>query len=83
MPNRPHHRESRRSYDFEALLLAAIAGIGLCYLPTWVTARATAGGQLITVFDDPAQRHDDIHLLRALRNPPAKLQVFAQALLGA
>lgn len=69
--------------DFEALLLAAIAGIGLSYLPTWVTAYAAASGQLITVFDDPAQRRDDIHLLRALRNPSAKLQVFAQALLAA
>ncbi|MEC5321159.1 LysR family transcriptional regulator [Brenneria populi subsp. brevivirga] len=67
--------------DFEALLLAAIAGLGLSYLPTWVTGRAVADGQLITLFDDPARRGDDIRLLRALWRPPAKLQVFAQALL--
>lgn len=67
--------------DFEALLLAAIAGLGLCYLPTWVTAQAAADGKLITVFDDPAQRQDDIHLLRALARPSAKLSVFAQALM--
>jgi hypothetical protein len=36
-------------------------------------------GYRVIVFDDPAQRHDGAHLLRALRNPPAKLQVFAQA----
>lgn len=69
--------------DFETLLLTAIAGLGMSYLPTWVTGQATVNGQLITLFDDPAQRHDDIYLLRALKNPPAKLQVFAQALLEA
>jgi DNA-binding transcriptional LysR family regulator len=69
--------------DFHALLLAAVDGLGLCYLPTWVTARAVAERQLVTLFDDPAQRHDDITLLRALRNPPAKLKVFTHALLAA
>lgn len=67
--------------DFEALLLAAVAGLGLCYLPTWVTAQATADGSLTTVLDDPARRQDDIHLLRALPRPAAKLSVFAQALM--
>ncbi|KWC58143.1 LysR family transcriptional regulator [Burkholderia ubonensis] len=69
--------------DFEALLLAAIAGLGLAYLPTWVTEQATSSGQLVTVFDNPAQREDDVHLLRALPRPSAKLAVFAQALLAA
>ncbi|MGC3506311.1 LysR substrate-binding domain-containing protein [Pseudomonas aeruginosa] len=66
--------------DFEALLLAAMAGLGLAYLPTWVTAEATSSGELVTLFGDPAQREDDIHLLRALPRPPAKLAVFSQAL---
>lgn len=69
--------------DFEALLLAAIAGLGLAYLPTWVTLRAVAAGQLVPVFHDPGKRSDDIHLLRALPRPPAKLVVFTQALLSA
>ncbi|HEY1589687.1 MAG TPA: LysR family transcriptional regulator [Rhodanobacter sp.] len=69
--------------DFEALLLAAVAGLGLTYLPTWVTTEATASGQLVIVFDDPAQRQDDIHLLRALPRAPAKLAVFTQALIAA
>lgn len=67
--------------DFEAQLLAAIAGLGLAYLPTWVTGQAVSNTQLFTVFDDPAQREDDIHLLRALPRAPAKLAVFSQALL--
>lgn len=69
--------------DFEAQLLAAIAGLGLACLPTWVTGQAVSNGQLVTVFADPAQREDDIHLLRALPRPPAKLAVFSQALLDA
>ncbi|MFT4191821.1 MAG: LysR family transcriptional regulator [Comamonas sp.] len=69
--------------DFEALHLAAVAGLGLAYLPTWVTMHARAQGQLVTVFDDPARREDDVHLLRALPRPPAKLAVFAHALLAA
>ncbi|PMS18613.1 LysR family transcriptional regulator [Trinickia dabaoshanensis] len=68
--------------DFETLLQAAAAGLGLAYLPTWVTNEATACKRLIRVFDDPAQRRDDIQLLRALPRPPAKLAVFAQALSG-
>lgn len=68
--------------DFETLLQAAVAGLGLAYLPTWVTNGATAGARLTTVFDDPAGRRDEVHLLRALRTPPAKLAVFAQALSG-
>lgn len=68
--------------DFEALLLAAIAGLGLAYLPTWATEQFVSCGQLITVFDDPAQREDDIHLLRAMQRAPAKLVVFSQALLS-
>ncbi|MEN4946509.1 LysR family transcriptional regulator [Pseudomonas proteolytica] len=67
--------------DFEALLLAANAGLGLVYLPTWVTATAISSGQLVTVFDDPAKREDEIHLLRTLSRPPAKLAVLAQVLL--
>lgn len=66
--------------DFEAQLLAALAGIGLIYLPTWVTGHAVSSGQLVTVFADPAAREDDIYLLRALSRPPAKLAVFFQAL---
>lgn len=67
--------------DFDAQLLAAVAGLGLAYLPTWVTDEATSSGELATVFTDPAQREDDIHLLRALPRSPAKLAVFSQALL--
>ncbi|WP_028536960.1 LysR family transcriptional regulator [Paludibacterium yongneupense] len=69
--------------DYEALLLAAMAGLGLAYLPTWVTGLAGAHGKLVTVFDDPARRQEEIHLLRALPRPPAKLQVFTEALAAA
>lgn len=69
--------------DFDALLLAAIAGLGLAYLPTWVTDEAISSGKLATVFTDPAQSEDDIHLLRALPRAPAKLTVLSQALLDA
>lgn len=66
--------------DFEAQLLAAFSGMGLVYLPTWVTEQAVSCGQLVTVLPDPAQREDYIYLLRALSRPPAKLAVFFQAL---
>lgn len=66
--------------DFETLLSAAVAGLGLCYLPTWITEKAIAEGQLVTVFEDPAGREEAIHLLRPLPRSPAKLAVFTHAL---
>lgn len=66
--------------DFDALLLATPLGRDSPICSTWVTDEATSSGDLATVFADPAQREDDIHLLRALSRSPAKLAVFSQGL---
>jgi DNA-binding transcriptional LysR family regulator len=78
----PEHegRVVLRCDDYEALLQAAIGGIGLAMLPSWVVSDAVGAGQLTVVFDGPADARDDIHLLRALPRPPAKVEVFTERL---
>lgn len=41
-----------RTNNGEALLLAAIKGMGLVGLPRFISADAVAAGQLVTVLDD-------------------------------
>ena len=69
-----------RCNDYTSLLACAEGGLGLSYLPTWVTQQSVQEGRLVTVFKDPAQRKEDIYILRPLPYPSAKLAVFTQAL---
>ena len=43
---------SLRSDDSDALLHAAIAGVGIAHLATWLIAEEVAGGRLVTLFTD-------------------------------
>ena len=43
---------SLRSDDRDALLHAAIAGVGIAHLATWLIAEEVAGGRLVTLFTD-------------------------------
>lgn len=72
-----------RSDDFEALRLAAIANIGIAFLPTWVAGPDVAAGSLerLELAGEPWNADPaGIHLLRALPRPAAKVRVFGERL---
>jgi len=72
-----------RCDDFDAMLLAVDAGMGIALLPDWVAGPAIQAGKLIHLAPEscalPGMR-TDIHLLRALAQPAVKLRTFADAL---
>lgn len=47
--------------DGDAMLSAALNGMGLCQLPTWLLSDHLSSGELITVFDDYAGAEMPIH----------------------
>ncbi|MTJ82941.1 MAG: LysR family transcriptional regulator [Telmatospirillum sp.] len=69
-----------RCDDFEALLQAAEAGIGIAFLPDWVAEESLARGRLRILFHDPAGRADPIHVLRALARASVPVRLFTDAL---
>jgi DNA-binding transcriptional LysR family regulator len=72
-----------RSDDFEALNSAALAGMGIALLPSWVAGPSVQAGDLIRISLDGEpwnQRAPGIYMLRALQVPSAKLRVFMDAL---
>ncbi|WDZ97223.1 LysR substrate-binding domain-containing protein [Herbaspirillum sp. WKF16] len=71
--------------DFEAMRLAALEGLGIGYLPDWVVGPDVKEGQLLQLFPEwsaQARASTGIHALRALRQPPARVTVFLDALRG-
>lgn len=69
--------------DFEALRLAALAGIGIALLPGWVVGtdiRQSALVRLPLADEGWNSRDAGIYLLRALVKPTAKLKAFSDAL---
>lgn len=69
--------------DFEAMRLAAREGMGIGYLPDWVVGPDIQAGELVQLFPEwSAQPRacTGIHALRALRQPPARVTVFLDAL---
>lgn len=74
------YRLYMRCNDFEALLKAAISGLGIVFLPNWVVGQDIKAGRLVNIFDDPQQKVDDIHFLRALPRMTPKLAAFLQFL---
>ena len=69
--------------DFEAMRLAAREGLGIGYLPDWVVGPDIKAGhlvQLIPQWSSQAAARTGIHALRALRQPPARVTVFLDAL---
>lgn len=72
-----------RSDDFEALNGAALTGMGVALLPSWVAGPSVKAGDLVRLPLSGERwnaKPSGIYLLRALQAPPAKVKAFAQAL---
>ena len=72
-----------RCDDFEALRSAALAGMGIAFLPTWIVGQDVKAGALtrLSLDDEPWNAAPSrIHLLRALPQPGAKVRAFNAAL---
>jgi DNA-binding transcriptional LysR family regulator len=69
--------------DFEAMRLAALAGVGIGYLPDWVVGPDILAGDLIRVLPAESQRQHSrtgIFALRALSRPPASVRLVLDEL---
>ncbi|ENZ7197695.1 LysR substrate-binding domain-containing protein [Klebsiella variicola] len=69
--------------DFEAMRQAAVEGPGIAFLPDWVVGDDIKSGALVQLLPELAsQPHmpTAIYALRALRHPPARVNVFLDAL---
>lgn len=72
-----------RCDDFEALRSAALAGMGIAFLPTWIVGQDVKAGALtrLSLDGEPWNAAPSrIHLLRALPQPGAKVRAFNAAL---
>jgi DNA-binding transcriptional LysR family regulator len=72
-----------RSDDFEALNGAALSGMGIAFLPSWVAGPGVKTGGLVRLPLDGErwnERPSGIYLLRALQTPSAKIRAFSEAL---
>jgi DNA-binding transcriptional LysR family regulator len=72
-----------RSDDFEALRAAAVAGIGIALLSSWVVGPDVKAGTLVRLSPDGEPWNEQptgIYLLRALPQPSAKVRAFTEAL---
>ncbi|MDR6817037.1 DNA-binding transcriptional LysR family regulator [Neorhizobium sp. 2083] len=72
-----------RSDDFEALNGAALAGMGIAFLPSWASGPSVKSGDLVRLpisGERWNERPSGIYLLRALSAPHAKVKAFTQAL---
>ncbi|MFM2480319.1 LysR family transcriptional regulator [Celerinatantimonas sp. YJH-8] len=69
--------------DFEGMRQAAIAGVGVAYLPDWVVGEDIQAGLLTPIVSPWSAKipvSTGIYALRALRHPPARVTVFLDAL---
>jgi DNA-binding transcriptional LysR family regulator len=84
--NAIEHDDARavfRSDDFEALRLAALAGLGIANLPDWVVGADIRNGNLVHLLPELAsgpQRRTGINVLRGLAQPPTKFRAFIDEL---
>ncbi len=72
-----------RCDDFEALRSAALSGLGIALLPSWVVGGDIAEGTLKRLLPKAVEASGDaggIYVLRALAEPPAKITAFIAAL---
>lgn len=71
-----------RSDAFEALNGAALAGMGIAFMPSWVSGPFVKSGDLVRLpmsGERWNEKPSGIYLLRALQAPPAKVKAFTQA----
>jgi DNA-binding transcriptional LysR family regulator len=76
-------REVFRCDDFEALRLAALSGFGIALLPSWVVGEDIMAGRLTRLLPSIVDASGDaggIYALRALVEPPAKVNAFTASL---
>jgi DNA-binding transcriptional LysR family regulator len=79
-------RGSLRSDDTEALLQAALDGIGIVHLASWLVGDALRDGRLVALFPDapPSARQRDAPAIHAVRMPgrshEAKARLFIEHL---
>lgn len=69
--------------DFEAMRLAAVEGLGIACLPDWVVGEDIQAGklrQIVPEWSQDPKASTGIYALRALRQPPARVTVFLDAL---
>lgn len=67
--------------DGEAVVLAAIAGMGLAQVPDYAASRAISSGQLVALLPDHQCIRGDIWLVRpSHRATPPRVQIFAEFL---
>lgn len=71
-----HGAEGRLRFDdLEAIMDAAIAGMGLAFLPDWLIREAVRDGRLVTLLDDhPALVIDTYAVWPVNRTPPVRLR---------
>ncbi|WP_431734193.1 LysR substrate-binding domain-containing protein [Klebsiella pneumoniae] len=72
------YRLYMRCNDFEALLKAAISGLGIVFLPNWVVGQDIKAGRLVNIFDDPQQKVDDIHFFACASQNDTQTGCFLQ-----
>ncbi|TKI06592.1 LysR family transcriptional regulator [Martelella alba] len=69
--------------DIDTLRAAAVAGVGIGYLPDWAVGADIAGGRLVRLMPEYSgqfSRRRGIYLLRAPLPPSGPLRVFTDAL---
>jgi DNA-binding transcriptional LysR family regulator len=79
-------RGTMRSDDSDALMQAALAGVGIAHLATWLVSEDVAAGRLIPLFSDeavaPPLTKSAIHAVRVPGRSPAKAKLFIDHLRG-
>ncbi len=77
-------RGSLRTDDSDALMQAAIAGLGVAHLATWIVGDEIASGRLVPLFKDELQRppitDSAIHAVRMQGRSAAKAKLFIEHL---
>jgi DNA-binding transcriptional LysR family regulator len=79
-----HVAGSLRSGDTDSLMRAALAGVGVAHLATWLVGNAVAAGRLVLLFDselrDPPVSGSAIHAVRVAGRSVRKSKLFVEHL---
>ncbi len=79
----PKIKSALRFDDLQAIADAAVAGIGLAWLPCWLLSRHVHAGELVLVMDSEFVVASDIHAVwPKMRHLPSKTRVAIDALVA-
>lgn len=79
----PKIKSALRFDDLQAIADAAVAGIGLAWLPCWLVSRHVHAGELVLVMDSEVVVASDIHAVwPKMRHLPSKTRVAIDALVA-